>query len=73
VGELIGKGKSLKEICRYMEMVAEGIPTAKSAYALSLKYRIDMPIIKEVYCLLYKNKSPRQAVNDLMTRKSKEE
>ncbi|HNW39823.1 MAG TPA: NAD(P)H-dependent glycerol-3-phosphate dehydrogenase [Candidatus Omnitrophota bacterium] len=73
VGELIGKGKSLKEICRHMQMVAEGVPTAKSAYALSRKYKIDMPIIKEVYHLLYKDKSPRQAVNDLMTRKSKEE
>jgi len=73
VGELIGKGKSLKEIYRHMQMVAEGVPTAKSAYALSLKYKIDMPIIKEVYHLLYKNKDPRQAVSDLMTRRSKEE
>ncbi|MCX5694491.1 MAG: NAD(P)-dependent glycerol-3-phosphate dehydrogenase [Candidatus Omnitrophica bacterium] len=73
VGELIGKGKSLKEIYRNMQMVAEGVPTAKSAYALSLKYRIDMPITREVYRVLYKNKSPAQAVNDLMTRKSKEE
>ena len=73
VGELIGKGKKLKEICRHMQMVAEGVPTAKSAYALSLKYNVDMPIIKEVYHLLYMHKSPRQAVKDLMTRKSKEE
>jgi glycerol-3-phosphate dehydrogenase (NAD(P)+) len=73
VGELIGKGKRLKEICQHMQMVAEGVPTAKSAYALSLKYKIDMPIIKEVYYLLYKHKSPRLAVEDLMTRKSKEE
>ncbi len=73
VGELIGKGKTLKEIYAHMQMVAEGVPTAKSAYALSLKYKIDMPIIREVYYLLYKNKSPRQAVKDLMTRKSKEE
>ncbi|MDP2831112.1 MAG: NAD(P)H-dependent glycerol-3-phosphate dehydrogenase [Candidatus Omnitrophota bacterium] len=73
VGELIGKGKHLKEICQHMQMVAEGVPTAKSAYALSLKYKIDMPIIREVYHLLYKHKSPAQAVEDLMTRKSKEE
>jgi len=73
VGELIGKGKNLKEIFSHMQMVAEGVPTAKSAYALSLKYKIDMPIIKEVYQLLYKHKSPAQAVKDLMTRKSKEE
>lgn len=73
VGELIGKGKSLKEIYRHMQMVAEGVPTAKSAYALGLKYKIDLPIIREVYYLLYKHKSPLQAVNDLMMRKSKEE
>ncbi|MDO8488817.1 MAG: glycerol-3-phosphate dehydrogenase, partial [Candidatus Omnitrophota bacterium] len=73
VGELIGKGKKLKEIYRHMQMVAEGVPTAKSAYALSIEYKIDMPITRAVYQLLYKNKSPRQAVNDLMARKSKEE
>lgn len=73
VGELIGKGRSLKEIRKHMQMVAEGVPTAKSAYALSLKHKIDMPIVKEIYSLLYLNKSPRQAVKDLMTRKSKEE
>ena len=73
VGELIGKGKNLKEICRHMQMVAEGVPTAKSAHALSLKYKIDMPIIKEVYHLLYRHKSPSKAVSDLMSRKSKEE
>jgi glycerol-3-phosphate dehydrogenase (NAD(P)+) len=73
VGELIGKGKSLKEIYAHMQMIAEGVPTAKSAYALSLKYKIDMPIVREVYHLLYKQKSPAQAVKDLMMRKSKEE
>ncbi|MBU0547800.1 MAG: NAD(P)-dependent glycerol-3-phosphate dehydrogenase [Candidatus Omnitrophica bacterium] len=73
VGEQIGKGKSLKQICKHMQMVAEGVSTAKSAYALSLKYKVDMPITKEVYRLLYLNKSPRQVVRDLMTRKSKEE
>ena len=73
VGELIGKGKTLKEISRHMQMVAEGVPTAKSAYALSIQYKIEMPITREVYNLLYKNKSPQQAVKDLMTRKSKEE
>ncbi len=73
VGEEIGKGKSLKEVQAHMRMVAEGVPTAKSAYALSLKYKVDMPITKEVYSILYKNKSPLKAVKDLMTRERKEE
>ena len=73
VGEQIGKGKNLKQIYKHMQMVAEGVSTAKSAYALSLKYKVEMPITKEVYRLLYLNKSPQQVVRDLMTRKSKEE
>jgi len=73
VGEQIGKGKTLKQIQSHMQMVAEGIPTTKSAYALSLKYKVDMPITREVYRVLYKNKSPLQAVKDLMIRKRKKE
>ncbi len=73
VGEQIGRGKTLKEIAKHMQMIAEGVPTAKSAYVLSLKYKVQMPITREVYMLLYRNKSPRQAVSDLMSRQSKEE
>lgn len=73
VGEQIGKGKSLKQIEAHMQMIAEGVPTAKSAYELSLKYKVDTPIIKEVYLVLYKNKSAIKAVRDLMAREKKEE
>jgi len=80
VGEQIGKGKALKQIKTHMQMpacrqagVAEGVPTTQSAYALSLKYKVEMPITKEIYNVLYKNKSPKRAVRDLMTREKKEE
>lgn len=73
VGEEIGRGRKLKEIISQMEMVAEGVPTAKSVYQLSKRYNVDMPITQEVYAVLYKNKSPLHAVDDLMTRKRKEE
>lgn len=73
VGQQVGRGKSLKQIESHMQMVAEGVPTTKSAYALGLKHKVEMPITKEVYLVLYKNKSPLKAVNDLMTREKKEE
>jgi glycerol-3-phosphate dehydrogenase (NAD(P)+) len=73
VGEQIGKGKTLKYIQSHLKMIAEGIPTTNSAYALSLRYKVGMPITNEVFAVLYKNKSPQKAVRDLMTRKSKEE
>jgi len=73
VGEELGKEKTLKQIGSHMQMVAEGVPTAKSAYALSKKYKVDMPITAEVYRVLYSNKPPLKAVKDLMTRKKKRE
>ena len=73
MGEQIGKGKSLSQVAQHMQMVAEGIPTTKSAYLLGVKYKIEMPITREVYKVLYKNKSPLKAVEDLMTRQKKEE
>jgi len=80
LGEQVGKGKSLKEITKNMQMpacrqagIAEGVPTTKCAYALSLKYKVDIPITREVYSVLYKNKSPLEAVKDLMGRQRKEE
>jgi glycerol-3-phosphate dehydrogenase (NAD(P)+) len=80
VGEWLGKGKSLKQITRDMNApfcrkagIAEGIPTAKSAYSLSLKYKVDMPIVKEVYKVIYRNKPALKAVRDLMARSKKDE
>lgn len=73
VGEALGKGKTIAEITRSMDMVAEGVPTAKAIFALSQKYRIAMPITQEVYNILYRNKKPGKAVSNLMTRKTKPE
>lgn len=73
VGEQIGKGKPLALIKKHMQMVAEGVPTAKSAYMLSKKFSVEMPITEQVYAVLYQNKNPLRAVKDLMTRQKKEE
>jgi glycerol-3-phosphate dehydrogenase (NAD(P)+) len=73
VGEQIGKGKKMQQIISHMQMVAEGVPTAKSTYTLSLKYKVDMPIAKEVYNVLYKNKPALKAFKDLMARERKRE
>ena len=66
VGELIGKGESLAAIQRSMRMVAEGIRTTESAHALARKYRVDMPIVREIHRVLFEGKPPRKAVMDLM-------
>jgi len=73
VGEEIGRGRKLRQIIRRMKMVAEGIPTTKAAHRLALKYKVDMPITREVYQVLYENKNSQKAVRDLMLRSLKEE
>lgn len=73
VGEEIGKGKKLSEITGKMKMVAEGVETVKSAFRLSRKLNVDMPITRQVYAVLYQGKSPKEAVTDLMARPLKAE
>ena len=72
-GEAIGKGKSAQEILSETELIIEGFATSKSAYELSKKYDVEMPITQKVYEVLYEGKSASDAVRELMTRDPKEE
>jgi glycerol-3-phosphate dehydrogenase (NAD(P)+) len=73
VGEQIGAGKKLSSVLKEMKMVAEGVATAKSAYELSRKHNVEMPIVAQVHSILFKNKSPLEATKYLMSRKLKSE
>ncbi|MBM4053585.1 MAG: NAD(P)-dependent glycerol-3-phosphate dehydrogenase [Planctomycetes bacterium] len=73
VGEQIGKGKTLQEILSNMEQIAEGVWTTKSVIKLSKKYNIEMPITQEIYSVLFLNKKPMEALNNLMMRTPKSE
>jgi len=72
-GEEIGRGKNPRDVLKSTEMVVEGAGTAKSCYELSKKYNVEMPIVREVYAVIYEGKDPKTAVRDLMTRKKKSE
>lgn len=73
VGMRLGKGETLNQILRSMEQVAEGVWTTRSAVRLARRHKVEMPITKEVYNILFNNKSPAKAVYTLMTRKPKTE
>jgi len=73
VGEEIAKGKKLNEIVKSMDMVAEGIETARSVYELAKSKNIDAPITEQVYRVLFEGKDPLGAVSDLMSRSRKAE
>lgn len=73
VGEQLGKGFGIQHILQSMNMVAEGVDTSCSAYRLSRKYKVDMPICNEIYQVVHKAKDPQKAVADLMLRELKAE
>jgi len=73
VGLKLGQGKTLEEILTEMHMVAEGVKTTKSVWNLAQKVGVEMPILEQVYQVLYKNKSCGEAVNSLLSRSQKEE
>ncbi len=73
LGEEIGKGKSPKDAVSSTEMIVEGYVTAKSAFELSKKYDVEMPLVAEIYEILYNEKNPRLTVKALMTRAPKDE
>ncbi len=73
VGEQLGRGKKLKDILKKMQMVAEGVETCRSVHQLSLKHKIETPIAKAVYSILFEEKDPTKATYELMTRDMKAE
>jgi glycerol-3-phosphate dehydrogenase (NAD(P)+) len=73
LGVRLGKGENLDDIMKGLKTVAEGVKTAKAARELAQKYSVEMPIVDEVYQLLYESKDPKRAVRDLMNRELKEE
>lgn len=72
-GERVGKGENPVDIAASTLAVAEGYPTARSAYRLARKHEVVTPVIDEVYAMLHEGKNVRQAVRDLMSRDLKPE
>jgi len=73
LGVGLGRGKQLDQILGETRLVAEGVKTCRSAYDLAARHGIDMPIINEMYRILYENESPRDAIQRLMSRALKPE
>ena len=73
VGLQIASGKSLQEITVSTRTVAEGVRNTRSLHSLAARLRIEMPIVDQMYQVLYAGKKPGAAVRDLMQRSLKPE
>lgn len=67
-GYLLGQGKPLDDVLEHMGMVVEGVKTTRSAYSLARSHDIPMPITDALYAVMFENKPPKEAVEDLMGR-----
>lgn len=67
-GNLLGKGQSLDDVLNNMGMVVEGVRTTKAAYQLARQANVEMPIVNELYAVLFEGKNPKLAVDALMSR-----
>ena len=67
-GILIGRGYSMEEAMKEVQMVVEGVYSARAAFTLAKKYGVPMPIVTEVNLVLFEGKPASEAVSDLMMR-----
>jgi glycerol-3-phosphate dehydrogenase (NAD(P)+) len=72
-GIAVGQGKTVVEALKLIGGVAEGYYTAKSAFSLAQKHQTEMPILEQIFKILYEGKNPKQALSDLMSRELKDE
>ncbi len=73
VGVRLGKGDSLQQIVGEMSAVAEGVETTRAAFELARRVDVEMPIIEQMYAILYEGRAPADALRALMTRDPKPE
>jgi glycerol-3-phosphate dehydrogenase (NAD(P)+) len=73
VGKRLGQGESLVQITAGMKTVAEGISTARSAWECARRLNVVTPIIDQVYSVLYEDKKPTAALEELLSREQKAE
>ena len=70
-GYLMGQGYTMEEAMKEVQMVVEGVYSAKAALELSRKYQVEMPIVEQVNKVLFENRNAEEAVKELMLRDKK--
>lgn len=72
-GKLIGQGNTAQQAIELVGKTVEGYPAAQTAWQLAQKHQIPMPITEQTWKILYENKSPQEAIRDLMERPKRHE
>lgn len=70
MGLMLAEGLSKDEIKQKIGQEIEGVRTAREAMHLAEKHHVELPIIEQVYKVLYEGLSPQEAVKHLLERKA---
>ncbi len=73
LGFQLGQGRRLADVVAGTRMVAEGVRNTRTVHLLAQRHGVEMPIVAQMYRVLYEDKEPMQAVRDLMGRTQKAE
>lgn len=73
VGKGLGQGKKLSQVLEELGQVAEGVYTAKSARELAIREGVEMPIVEQMYQMLYEDKAVEAVLRDLFSRERRAE
>jgi len=73
VGFRLGRGETLDQILAGAKTVAEGVKTTFAAMELAARLQVELPITRQMHAILHGDRSPRDAVRELMDRSLKEE
>ena len=72
-GIAVGQGKTIKKAQQEINQVIEGFDNTKEVYELAKRNNVEMPIVAQIYEVLYKNKNPKEAAQSLLVRENKKE
>ncbi|HXC97081.1 MAG TPA: NAD(P)H-dependent glycerol-3-phosphate dehydrogenase [Edaphobacter sp.] len=74
VGIELGRGRQLPDIIAGLNgKVAEGVRSTAAALGLAARYAVEMPITEQMDAILHRNKSPKEAIRELMSRPGRDE
>jgi glycerol-3-phosphate dehydrogenase (NAD(P)+) len=74
VGIELGRGRQLNDIIASLNgKVAEGVRSTAAALGLAARYAVEMPITEQMDAILHRNRSPKEAIRELMSRPGRDE
>ncbi len=72
-GAAIAAGKNKEQALKELGQVVEGLDNLKGAYHLAKTFKVEMPIVEQVFRVVYEGVTPQAAIRELLLRDPKKE